>query len=470
MNEWFLDITDHIFKDIVKTYYGTILVVDENGKLIYGRKPPESKIQIDGSSLLGKTIYDIENEGIFTNTATAEALKTGTRSVRLVNGSTGTPLLAIATPIKTNEGSVKMVVTFSQDEEMTLYIIKRFQEERDKLAQLTSYLLQKPGKSTIIYESEKIEEVIHKLDKGARTDVTILLCGESGTGKEVFSRYVHKTSHRKEAPFIPVNCSAIPEELMESELFGYAKGAFTGANREGKVGLFELAENGTLFLDEIGELSLPAQSKLLRALETGEIQKIGSEKVTHTHTRIVAATNRDLLQLINEGKFRKDLYYRLNVFPVIIPPVRERVEDIAPLAEFFLREFNKKYGLSKILHFTTIDVMKQYSWPGNVREIKNVIERIVISSSSDVIMPTDLAQIGIGISNQIADTSLLVKKINLPEDIKPLKDVLHAFEEDYILQAIALCSGNVAEASSKLCMHKSGIYKKLDEYKKSKIE
>ncbi|MEG2383803.1 MAG: sigma-54 factor interaction domain-containing protein, partial [Oscillospiraceae bacterium] len=311
MLEWSIELLEPIYEEIVHAYYGTILVVDNDGKLIYGRRPLESKLDVDEETLVGRTIFDLEAEGIFSDTATSEALRSGQRAVRLVKGSAGPPLLAIATPIKDKMDNTSMVVTFSQDEELTLLTLQRFQEERDKSVQLASYLSQKPGRSTVISESPLTKAVLEALDKVAPTDATVLFIGETGTGKEVFSRYVHRKSSRRDEPFIPVNCSAIPADLIESELFGYAKGAFTGANKDGKSGLFELAERGTLFLDEIGELSLLAQSKVLRVLETGDIQKVGSEQTLHTNVRIIAATNRDLLQMVNEGKFRKDLYYRL---------------------------------------------------------------------------------------------------------------------------------------------------------------
>lgn len=380
MSEWYQELPENFFHDIITAYYGNIMVIDSSGKLLYGRLPPESKLDIDGTRYYGKTIFDLEKESIFVDSAIAEALRTGRRAIKLVESSIGPSLLAVSAPVKDSEGKLKMVVTYSQDEEITTLILQRYEQERDRLAQAAKYLSQKSGKNTIVYKSEAIREIIAKLDKAAPTDATILFTGESGTGKEVFSRYVHNKSARCDYPFIPVNCAAFPKDLIESELFGYAKGAFTGASREGKAGLFELAGGGTLFLDEIGDLSLPAQAKLLRVLETGEIQKVGSEKVVLSRARIVVATNKDLLQLVREGSFRKDLYYRLNVFPVTIPPIRERPDDIEPLANYFLDIFNKKYGTSKHLHESAVAAMKAYAWPGNIREIRNVIERLVIVS------------------------------------------------------------------------------------------
>ncbi len=215
----------------------------------------------------------------------------------------------------------------------------------------------------------------------ARTDSTVLITGESGTEKEVIARFIHRNSFRFREPFIPVNCAAIPEELMESEFFGYDKGAFSGANSRGKLGFFEMADNGTLFLDEIGELSLNLQSKLLRVLETGEFQRFGGVAIKKSDVRLVAATNKDLASMVTRGVFREDLYYRLNVIPVSIPPLRERPEDILKLSDKFLKEFNAKFGTDKAFSKNLLVNFMNYSWPGNARELRNLIERLVIISS-----------------------------------------------------------------------------------------
>lgn len=253
--------------------------------------------------------------------------------------------------------------------------------------------MKSPSRNNFVFESKnsemlKIAQIIHK---AAPTQTTILISGETGTGKEVLAKSIHKKSNRKEDPFVPINIGAMQENLLESELFGYEKGAFTGAN-ERKIGLFELASGGTLFLDEIGEMPLQTQVKLLRVLQERTIMRLGGITQIPIDVRIVAATNSNLAQKINEGSFREDLYYRLNIIQISIPPLRDRKEDIIPLANFFLDKFaSREDGLSYYLSEGAIEILKEYSYPGNIRELENLIERAVILSESNLIVKENLA-------------------------------------------------------------------------------
>ncbi len=239
----------------------------------------------------------------------------------------------------------------------------------------------------IICQSEAYKEVLHKIERVAPTESTILITGESGTGKELLARTAHQLSSRKDKPLIKVNCATLPKDLIESELFGHKKGAFTGAIAD-KLGKFELANNGTIFLDEIGELPLELQPKLLRVLQEGEFDRLGGSKTTTVDIRVIAATNRNLEQMVKEGKFREDLYYRLNVFPIYNIPLRERKSDIPLLAQFFLQKYSVKSGRSfKRLSKSTIDKLLQYDFPGNIRELENIIERAVILESGTTLFP-----------------------------------------------------------------------------------
>ena len=224
--------------------------------------------------------------------------------------------------------------------------------------------------------------VLQMIDRVRKLDTTVLLTGETGVGKDKIASYIVRGSNRSAERFIKVNCGAIPSTLIESELFGYERGAFTGANKEGKMGLFEVADKGTIFLDEVGELPPDMQVKLLRVLQEQEIERIGSNKPIKVDVRVIAATNRNLLEMMREKTFRADLFYRLNVFPVTIPPLRERKDDIIPLAEQFLTDLNHKYGMEKRLTDAAKDVLLEYRWPGNVRELKNVVERSMIMSNT----------------------------------------------------------------------------------------
>ena len=231
--------------------------------------------------------------------------------------------------------------------------------------------------------------VLRQVDRVAMLDATVLLTGETGVGKEKFAQYIYKCSPRREERFITVNCGAIPPTLIESELFGYEKGAFTGAVRD-KMGIFELADKGTIFLDEIGELPLDMQVKLLRVLQERHIQRIGGSKSIPVDLRVIAATNRDLEKMVKSKTFREDLYYRLNVVPITIPPLRDRPGDIVPFAYTFLQELNKKYNFQKHFSPSALRAMEAYDWPGNVRELKNVVERMVILSQDDLIRASEL--------------------------------------------------------------------------------
>jgi formate hydrogenlyase transcriptional activator len=237
----------------------------------------------------------------------------------------------------------------------------------------------------IIGQSDAIKHVLNQVEQVAGTDTTVMLLGETGTGKELFAQAIHKLSRRKTRTMVAVNCGALPSNLVESELFGHEKGAFTGADTR-RIGRFELADRSTLFLDEIGDLSMPLQVKLLRVLQQGQFERLGGQQTIKTDARVIAATNRDLLQAVHCGEFRMDLYYRLNVFPIVLPPLRERREDIPSLVWFFVRHFCEKMGKRiETIHRSSMQVLQNYGWPGNVRELKNFIERAVIITSGRVL-------------------------------------------------------------------------------------
>lgn len=256
-------------------------------------------------------------------------------------------------------------------------------------AQLESAKTQGKGEDYIAV-SEWMKLVFATANKVSSVDATVLILGESGVGKEVVARYIHENSPRSNRPFIVVNCGAIPEQLLESELFGYAPGAFTGAARNGKAGLFETAQGGTLFLDEIGELPLSLQVKILRVLESREIMRVGSTKTTPVDVRILAATNRDLEQMVANKRFRADLFYRLNVIRISIPPLRDRVDDIAPLSLYYLNLFNNRYHQKKRFSYEIKSELERYPWPGNIRELKNAVEQMVVLGYDELLQTADL--------------------------------------------------------------------------------
>jgi len=296
-----------------------------------------------------------------------------------------------------------------------------------------------------IFESPAMKEIIKKIKLISCADCPVLITGETGTGKEVIAKLIHKSSNRSNKPMVSINIAAIPRELLEAELFGYEQGAFTGASKS-KEGFFELAHKGTIFLDEIGEIDLDIQAKLLRVIETKKFFRVGGRREVYSDVRIITATNKNLRQLVKEGKFREDLYYRLNVVEINIPPLRERKEDIIPLAEHFLKLFSTKYSKS-IKGFTekAKEVLIAYPWPGNVRELKNVIERLVLFSDKEIIDKEDL---------------YCITSINQREDLKPIEVI----EKEHILRTLQEVNFNKKRAAQLLGIPLRTFYRKLKKY------
>jgi len=291
--------------------------------------------------------------------------------------------------------------------------------------------------------------------KTAPTNATVLIFGESGTGKELIARAIHNHSLRAKEKFVQVNCAAIPEELIESELFGHEKGAFTGAT-ERKTGKFEQADGGTIFLDEVADMSLKTQSKVLRVLEEGEVQKVGSNKISKVDVRVIAATNKDLQKEINEGRFRDDLYFRLNVVPLYSPSLREKKEDIPLLVEYFCTNFAEENNF-KVKRFSdeAIEAMLKYQWKGNVRELKNVVERLIIMAEGDIIAKKDLPE-------QIRGEMRIY--LPDPDKIKTLKEFRELAEKDFILSKLEENNWNISQTAREIDTPRSNLYKKLAQY------
>ncbi len=299
---------------------------------------------------------------------------------------------------------------------------------------------------------KKLWEEILKI---APTNATVLIQGESGTGKELIARFIHKNSHRSEAPFIQVNCAAIPEELIESELFGHVKGAFTGAT-EKKLGKFELADGGTIFLDEVGDMSLMTQAKVLRVLEEGEVQKVGSTKIQKVDVRVISATNKELKTEIKEGRFREDLFFRLNVVPLYAPSLREHKEDIPLLVEYFSQVFAEENNFKeKKFSHDALEAMMKYPWKGNVRELKNVVERLIITVESDIIKKTDLPE------HIRGDRHVFLPDIKSVSSLKGFRDLA---EKEFILTKLKENNWNISQTAREIDTPRSNLYKKLEQY------
>ncbi len=308
-------------------------------------------------------------------------------------------------------------------------------------------LLKAQAFEQLIGESRAVRELKEKIKTLAKTDSTVLIYGESGSGKELVARSIHQLSQRRDFPFVPVNCAAIPENLIEAELFGYEKGAFTGAELR-KEGKFELADGGTLFLDEIGDMPLQLQSKLLRAIETKEIERVGAVRSFKVDVRILSATNKELEKEVEKGNFRQDLFFRINVIPLRVPPLRERESDVLLLAEHFLEKFSQDYKRPKPrLSDSAQKALLSYNWPGNVRELKNLMERVVILCQKDLIDAEDLS---LGFSKNFYQL--------------PLKEAREAFERDYIQKTLKRFGGDVKAAAEFLKIDISSLYRKISKY------
>jgi len=344
------------------------------------------------------------------------------------------------------------------DPEEILTAVERALERQRMSRELSYFRLEREqlwGASEIVSQDEKMKEVFDIIQKVAYTTTTVLIVGESGTGKELVARAIHRAGPRREKPFVAINCASIPAELMESELFGYEKGAFTGAYAQ-TIGKFEYADGGTLFLDEISTLKPELQAKLLRVIEEKRIQRIGSARPIPVDVRIIAATNMDLKKMVEEGKFRQDLYFRLNVLPIQLPPLRERKDDIPLLLDYFVKKFNEKYR-RKVKGFSpeAVEALKQYQWPGNVRELENLVERMVVLSDGE--KTTTLSDLPV---------EVLVGKDELEEIPVAELGLIKAreeFERRLISKVLELTGGNQSETARILKIHRNTLLQKMEQ-------
>ena len=396
----------HIFdiRKIGDLFSDGIFICDKNGIIQYVNRKNEAISGICRKDCIGKHINEFVGSGKGIENTIAQKLLTNAKTY-LSQPAAKDPnmkILEYGSPIFSETGEVIGAVIVDHDvtrltelSEM-LHLsesqISSLEQLNELNAQMISHLSKSGNKHIITkWESPVMKELSHSVLAAAATDVTILLQGETGVGKEIFAREIVQNSLRKNQPFIKVNCSAIPANLIESELFGYEKGAFTGASTKGRIGAFELANHGTLFLDEIGEIPLESQPKLLRAIQEREITRIGSSTPVKIDIRLIAATNRNLQKEVQEGNFRADLYYRLNVVPILIPPLRERAEDIPILIRYFLQKLNRKYKKNIYFEREALSNLMKYTWPGNIREMENMIERwCVLYPKNSVICWSDI--------------------------------------------------------------------------------
>ena len=467
---------------IIDHIYGNILIADGKGKILFVNQNAADTLGISREELSKMNVIDNLERGAMSRSTTLEALGLKKTVVGGFQSRTGEEYISSSTPLLDHNGNIQLVMTYSQKKSSIEMLTEAIEMER-KNAENYKYALQytantRVGQSSLIAASTKMKDIISFAKHIASTDSTILIGGESGTGKEVLANYIKENSRRKDEPYITVNCAAIPPNLMESEFFGYTAGAFTGASKTGKPGVFEMANNGTLFLDEIGELPLELQGKLLRVLETSEFYRIGSTKNTKTNVRVITATNKDLFREVKEGRFREDLYYRINVIPCKIPPLRERKQDIIPLAEYFLELCNEKYEISRSFAPDLFELFSNHGWPGNVRELRNLVERIAVSSVHPLVTVASLRQ-----NPVFAEFPMLMSIVSETEEhlteappssaaaVMPIRaqgeresigDYYKRLEQERVVQAMLTANGNKSKAAKLLGISTGKLYRLLE--------
>ena len=435
-----------------------VVAVDMNGVIFYVNPAYAQLLNVPVGAVLGQNMFDIE--------AGATLLKTLQSGQAITKDGVLIESVQHYVQIKTfpleAEGRMLGAASIFRDttefNQLSMELERASQMAAEYNRQIEAQTLLK--QSNIIGECRPFLSSVVKATAVAATDATVLLRGESGTGKEVFARLIHQNSARKDKPFIAVNCAAIPESLIESELFGYEEGSFTGARRGGQLGKFQLAEGGTLFLDEIGDMPYPMQAKLLRVLQEGEIEKVGRQRSIKVDVRLVAGTNRPLEQMLEEGQFRQDLFYRLNVVPIVIPPLRERGRDVVLLAAHYLERYNKKYHKSVRLTEEGYRLLLRYSWPGNIRELQNILESCVVLCSRECILPEDLPS---SIRQQERRRTL---EAEVPDAALParLEEAVAQCEERVIRAALKSCQNNRQAAAERLGVSRRTFYRKVQQY------
>ena len=430
-----------------------ICIVDKKGIVIAVNKGYTDITGIKEEDLVGKNIESVVIDGHFNNSISLLVIEQKKKITSLATINNNNKVLITGNPIFDKNGEVIQVLTVMRDLTELLKLkdeIEMAEKKNEKYLNELNYYRSKFIKNkNFIGESVKIREIKELISYVAKTEATILITGETGCGKEIIAKEIHEKSDRKDNPYIKVNCAAIPESLIESELFGYEKGSFTGALNKEKLGMFEIANGGTLLLDEIGEMPMSLQSKLLRVLQEKELTRVGGTKSIKLDVRVIASTNCNLEELIRQGKFREDLFYRLNVLPIKIPPLRERKSDIKLLINAFVDKFNTKYNKQKKIEAMAIEGLEYYDWPGNVRELQNIIERLIVIDDSLYINYENVV-------NVLGKDKINFKKNN--EDLT-LKEAVKKLERQMIEQALR-SHGSTYKAARVLGVAQPTVFRK----------
>ncbi|PYZ92990.1 Fis family transcriptional regulator [Salipaludibacillus keqinensis] len=442
---------------IIENSYDGIYITDNKGNTLKTNSAIERISGIPKHYYIGKNVKDLIERGILKESITAKVLETK-KTVNIIQKNYNQKeTMMTGSPILDEKGEIDKVVTNIRDLSELNHLhehLKEVQELNKKyeveVERLKAYTKQDPE---VVIKSEKMIEIFNIADRLANVETTVLITGETGVGKDVLARHIYRVSDRSDkGELIKINCGAIPKDLLESELFGYEAGAFSGASSSGKPGVFELANNGIIFLDEVGDMPHELQVKLLRVLQEKEIQRVGGTKLKYVDVRVIAATNKDLKKMVNEGLFREDLYYRLHVVPVHVPSLRDRKEDILPLVESIREKYNKKYELSKKIDRTLKEFFYHYDWPGNVRELANLVERMMLTTPANELTFHDLPE------EYKQDNCYMFE-----ETILPLKESVEKAEKQTLLLAAKKWS-TTYEVAKHLKTSQATIVRKLQKY------
>jgi len=417
---------------------------------------------LENVEIMNRSIYDLEAEGLFPYCPVMEVIKSGEERDSVIRFSNGTEVIMTSKPLFHDGRLIRITSNIRNVNDLN----RRYEELsenriRNKKKYITKLKLNEAVEKLNIglYSSEKMESVMEVIETVADYDLPLLLTGESGTGKSMIAKCIFLSKTNCKGGFVHINCSAIPENLIESELFGFEKGSFTGADKP-KKGLFEEAKDGVIFLDEIGDMPVQLQAKLLNVLQEKKFYRVGGTKPVETNAQVIAATNRDLKDLVSKGLFREDLYFRLNVIPIEIPALRERKEDIPILAKNMVDELNATYGCSKIIDTEAMNILREYEWPGNIRELRNLIERLILLSKHSLITVKDLPE---ELTTAAGRKSFLGDQASSKGDIldsgRSLKEIMSVVEAEIIEHAIEKY-GSIRKAAAELSVNESTITRK----------
>ena len=446
---------DRQLYSLMESIHDNVVVLDGQGVIQWVSPSCEETYGMTREEFVGKDTFEMERRRIWYPAVAPMVLRSKEKVTILEQTQKGEKLVVTGIPILDENKEIHRVVSYSFDPSYLLELSEQYQNMKALVSRYSAEIRELRNKEMhlpgVIAQSEKMNSIFRQIMKVAQVETNLLITGESGVGKSLIARTIHQNSIRSKGPFIEINCGSIPENLLEAELFGYEPGAYTGALKSGKTGMIQLAHEGTLFLDEIGELPFNLQVKLLKVIQDKVVKKLGSTREGSVDFRLVTATNQDLQNLVNQGLFREDLFYRLNVIPIHVPSLRERSEDILPLIMYFLKRANKKYEKNRTISNNAVNILICREWPGNIRQLKNVVERLVILSDNDHINRATVL-------NETSNNPSLP-----PDENLPLKEALQAMEKQIIQKAYDRYRTTVGVAAA-LKISQSSAARKIKQY------